>query len=205
MEQQLTMEYIISHSELTVADFENVDFDVFVSTYELTTENFGEYYLPDLIAMYHREMASEDKISYISIYTKANGQMKEEDIDQIDVLVLEYHEGTDNCYLIIDFGLGEVYKSRNDIISSCGASDKVADLQDDDRIFVLDSLHSSGITEWGTEYIGTNEDTTGSLSWIVGIRLNDGRCFKYHGSGIRNSGSPSEVFELQDSLKKYFG
>lgn len=204
MEQQLTMEYIISHSELTAADFENIDFDAFVAMYELTQENIEEYYLPDLIAMYHREMAVEDLSDYTSIYTNANGQLTENNLAQIDALILEYHEGTDNHYLVIDFSLGEVYRSRNDIISACGESNKVADLLDDDRIFVLEALRNCGITGWENEYIGTNEGTTGSLSWTVGIRMNDGSCVSYHGSGVRNSGTPSEFFALQESLLKYF-
>lgn len=204
MKQQLTLEYVISHSELTEADFESVDFDEFVAMYELTQENIEEYYLPDLIAMYHRKMALENTTEYSSIYTNANGQITEQDYGRIDVLIMEYHEGSDNHYLIIDLTQGKVFKSRTDIISSCGESNKVVDMEADDKQFVLDALRNSGIADWKNEYIGTNEETTGSLSWSVGIRMSDGDCVSYHGNGVQNSGTPTELFALKDSLLKYF-
>ena len=117
-ENQLTMEYIISHSELTAADFENVDFDAFVAMYQLTEENIHEYYLPDLIYLYHWETSRGDAVDYTYIYTAANGQLTEADIDQIDVLLLDYHEGTDNHYLIVDFEAGKAYQSRHEIMHS---------------------------------------------------------------------------------------
>ena len=203
MENQLTMEYIISHSELTAADFENVDFDAFVAMYQLTEENIHEYYLPDLIAMYRRAMARGNAADYTYIYTAANGRLTEDDIDQIDVLTLEYHEGTDNYYLIVDFTTGKAYQSRHEIISSCREEDKTADLLEDDRTFVQESLRGSGITGWKNDYIGTNEGT-GSFSWSIGIKLRDGRCVKYHGYGVRNSGTPIEFFSLRKSLLEHF-
>lgn len=204
MKHQLTMEYIISHSELTAADFENVDFDAFVAMYQLTEENIHEYYLPDLIYLYHWETSRGDAVDYTGIYTTANGQLTEENIDQIDVLILEYHEGTDNLYLIIDFASGTAYQSRNEIISSCGQQDKVADLLEDDRTFVLDALRNCGITGWENEYIGTNEGTTGSFSWSIGIKMRDGHCVKYHGYGVLDSGTPIAFFSLQESLLEHF-
>ena len=204
MENQLTMEYITSHSELTAADFENVDFDAFVAMYQLTEENVHEYYLPDLIYLYHWEISRGNAVDYTYIYTAADGQLTDTDIDQIDVLLLEYHEGTDNHYLIVDFAAGKAYQSRHEIISSCREQDKTADLLEKDRIFVSEALRDSGITGWENEYIGTNEGTTGSFSWAIGIKLRDGRCVKYHGYGVLDSGTPIEFFSLQESLLEHF-
>ena len=203
MENQLTMEYIISHSELTAADFENVDFGEFIEMFQLTEKNIHDYYLPDLITLYHREKAWGNTVDYTYIYTAASGQLTEADIDQIDVLLLDYHNGTDNYYLIVDFEAGKAYQSRHEIISSCREEDKTADLLEDDRTFVQEALRDSGITGWKNDYIGTNEGT-GSFSWAIGIKLRDGRCIQYQGDGVRNSGTPIEFFSLQESLLEHF-
>ena len=204
MENQLTMEYILSHSELTAADFENMDFDDFVSRYKLTEESISKYHLPDLIGLYRRAIARRNAVDYTGIYTAASGQLTEADIGQIDVLLLEYHEGTNNHYLIVDFTVAKAYWSRRAIISSCRERDKTADLQENDRTFVEEALRDSGITGWKNDYIGTNEGTTGSFSWAIGIKLQDGRCVKYHGYGARNSGTPTEFFSLRKSLLEHF-
>ena len=204
MEKQLTLDYLISHSDLTAADFENVDFDAFVAMYDLTQENFKEYYLPDLIEMYHREMARERTVDYSDIFTQAQGQIREEDFEQIDVLIVEYHEGTSNHYLVLDFGEGKAFGSSNDIVSACGESSKTAELSADDKQFVLDALRDSGITGWQNEYIGSSENTTGHLSWAVGIRLRSGASVCYHGHGVTDSGTPVALFTLQESLARHF-
>lgn len=204
MEQELTMEYIIAHSELTEADFEGVDFADFVAMYELTVADVEEYYMPDLLAMYHRAKAAEPTVDYTDIYSSAQGQLTGEDLAQIQVLVWEYHEGNGNAYMVIDYEAKAVYVSQADIISRCGESSKVADLTQEDISFIQSALETSGITGWNREYTGTNEGTTGNFSWSIGFRLADGRCVTYSGSGVLNSGTPGELNTLVKALADRF-
>ena len=66
------------------------------------------------------------------------------------------------------------------------------------------NVSDSGITGWNESYIGTNEGTTETASWDLGIRLEDGRCFHYNGRGVLDSGTPQQLYTLLDTLAEHF-
>ena len=202
--QKLTVEYVAEICNLDVSDFDGVDFNEFIETYELNSDNIGEYYLPDLIRFYKREKAVGEVTDYSAIFDNCGGKLTAEDFDKIDVIVWDYHEGNGNKYMVIDFAKKSVYLSYKDIIAECKESDKVADLSQADVEFIKAGLSESKITEWKNEYIGTNEGTTGSFSWSIGVRLADGRCVSYHGNGVVNSGTPAETVALIKNLSAKF-
>lgn len=200
---KLTLEYIVNHTELTAADFEGIDFEDFVQTFALTTDNLEEYYLPDLIKLYRAKQA--DKFTdYSEILTSATGTLEAADLSDIQVMVWELHDGNSNRYMVIDFEAAAVYCSEMDIIHSCRESDKVHDLTDEDRAFVEKALTESEIVQWENSYIGTNDNVHGQFSWSIGFRLTDESCIAYNGRGIQNQNAPSSLIPLFSTLMDQF-
>ena len=199
----LTLEYIVNHTELTAADFEGIDFEDFVQTFALTTDNLEEYYLPDLIKLYRVKQA--DKFTdYSKVFASAAGVLESEELSDIQVIVWELHDGNYNRYMVIDFEAAAVYYSDMDIIHSCRESNKVHDLTDEDRAFVAKALTESEIVQWGNSYIGTNDNAYGQFSWSIGFELTDGSCIAYSGRGNQNQNAPFSLIPLFSTLTDQF-
>lgn len=200
---KLTLEYIVNHTELTAADFEGIDFEDFVQTFALTTDNLEEYYLPDLIKLYRAKQA-DIFTDYSEVFASATGALEAADLSDIQVMVWELHDGNSNRYMIIDFEAAAVYYSEMDIIRSCRESDKVHNLTDEDRAFVAKALTESEIVQWGNSFIGTNDNAHGQFAWSIGFRLTDGSCIAYNGRGNQNQDAPSSLIPLLYTLTDQF-
>lgn len=199
----LTLEYIVNHTELTDADFEGIDFENFVQTFALTTDNLEEYYLPDLIKLYRAKQA-DIFTDYSEILASATGTLEATALSDIQVIVWELHDGNYNRYMVIDFEAAAVYYSEMDIIHSCRESNKVHDLTDEDCAFVAKALTESEIVQWGNSYIGTNDNAHGQFSWSIGFELTDGSCIAYNGRGNQNQDAPFSLIPLFSTLTDQF-
>ena len=201
---ELTLEYVLNNSDLTAADFEGVDFADFVAQYELTQESLEEYDIAAVLAMYKRGLAEPEAVDYTVIFDKAEGTLKEEDLSRVTTVVWEQREGNGNITMVIDGETGVVYYGYGDFLESCTEDVKTGEVTGEDLAFVRQALSDSGITGWNESYIGTNEGTTETASWDLGIRLEDGRCFHYNGRGVLDSGTPQQLYTLLDTLAEYF-
>lgn len=195
-------ESIIKKYDILPEELENIDFEDFIDTYDLNECNIDEYYVPDLIEMYKER--DTDRVDYTYIYNNADGKIEEEDIDNMSVVMWEYHEGNTNKYMVIDIDRNVVYYSMKDFFHSCGEDNKIACLDEDDEIFIKEIIKNSGISYWENTYIGTNSNTTGNLNWAIGIELKSGLCYKYHGSGVLDSNTPDNVESMFMVLLKHF-
>jgi len=200
--QPLTLEYVLTHTDLTAEMFEGIDFEAFAEYYELTIKDvhwFGLKYLPDA----YRKHLNPDP-EYLYLYAAPEGKMKKEDFENITVLAWELHRGSENHYMVIDYEKASVYYSMRDIITCCGEEYKVADLAAEDILFVEKTLEDSGIVLWENGYEGTSVNTTGNFSWSVAFELKDERCIVYGGRGVINSGTPAEMQVMLAEMKNYF-
>lgn len=201
-EMDLTKEYIIANSELTEKDFENVDFDAFVKEYELTISDLGEYNIKSLLELYKRSCEKEEATDYTYIYDKSNGKLEENDVEQITLMVWEYHEGNNNSCMVVDFDKKIIYYDKTYFLDGCSEQISSYPLKEDDVESIKKDIYTSKIFEWENEYVGTNEGTTESFSWAIGFELADSRCVKYSGRGVLNSNTPKEMNVLIKSLIK---
>ncbi len=201
---KLTKEYVLAHSDLTEADFEGIDFENFVSRYELTPERLKEYDPAMVLALYKDSVNQEIRKDYIYIYEMAKGSIREPEINLIEKMIWEYHSGNYNDCMVIDRKAEAVYYGLGYFLSECGESNRVADFCEEDAAFLERLLRESRIADWKNTYIGTSEGTTGSFSWAVGLQLNDGRCFQYSGEGVLDSGTPNTLRPMMDELIERF-
>ena len=181
-----------------------IDFDDFVSRYKLTPERIEEYSPILLLALYKETMSREPTADYTVIYAAAEGTLRSEEFDDIEVLIWEYHSGNYNSCMVIDKKAGTVYYGLGNFLDECGESRRVSDFLEEDSVFLKDLLEESGISEWKNEYNGTSEGTTGSYSWAVGIKLRDDHCFCYSGHGVMNSGTPDSLKPMMDAMIEHF-
>ena len=200
----ITKEYLIAHSDLTDSDFEGIDFEDFVRFYELTEEDLEKYDVSALLRMYEDHLSEEPVKDYTPVFDSASGVLTDGDLDNISVIIWEYHEGTYNSCMVVDFESGSAYYGTECSLDRIGESDKTAITEDDDRAYLAEALRKSGVTEWQNEYIGTSEGTTGHFAWAIGVKLSDGRCVHYHGNGVLDSGTPETMKPLLNEIKNRF-
>ena len=201
--QDITLEYVLANTNLTASDFEGIDFQKFLEYYELDSETIFDYHLPDLIRMYLRAL-QDVYTSYTDIYDTADGKLTTDDLQNIQVIVWEYHSENSNNYMVIDREKAKVYFSRRDIISECREKDMVAKLSREDMRFVEDRLRATDILLWENQYIGSNENIMGHMAWTLGFKLNDGRCIVYSGRGVYNPKNPVQLAKLLRDWKEHF-
>jgi len=205
--QPVTLEYIISNSELTAEDFEGVDLNDFLEKNGLNSSNIKDKMrlVPRLLQFYKKDLTGEKPRDFSFIFDEADGKLSESDLDKLDIMLLEYHESDFNQYMVIEFSSGNVYMSMKDIISSCYEENKVAVLTQEDRDWLKDILLQNEVASWKNEYEGTNEDTTGHHSVGFAFRLTDGRCVRYVADGVINPNKPRQMEALNNALRDRFG
>ena len=202
---ELTLEYVLENSSLTAADFEGVDFEAFVAEYELTEDSLKEYDIAAVLALYKRSLNVPASVDYTEIFDKAAGTLTEEDLPKVTTVVWERRQGNGNITMVIDGDAGVVYSGYGAFLDNCTEDEKVAEIAGDAMEKLRQLLKDSGITQWNNSYIGTNEGTTETASWDLGIRLDDGRCFHYNGRGVLDSQTPEALYTLLNSLAEQFG
>lgn len=200
----ITKEYIINHSDLEESDFEGIDFEDFISKYNLTAERLEEYDPAMVLAMYKEEMLREPVTDYTTIYSSAEGTITEEDFQQIETLIWEYHEGNYTDCMVIDFKISEVFYDQGFFLDACGARQHYSYVGETDHSYLERLLMQNDVAAWKKEYIGTNEGTSGDYYWKLGIKMNDGRCFFYTGKGVLDSGAPITLRPLMKELINHF-
>ena len=205
--QPVTLEYILSHTDLTAEDFSGIDFNDFTKKMEINSSNIDEYinYIPRLLQFYKKDLVAEKPRDFSYIYDEADGKLSESDLDKLDIMLLEYHESDFNQYMVIEFSSGNVYMSMKDIISTCYEGNKVATLTQEDREWIREALITNEVASWDNEYKGTSQGTTGHFAVGYAFRLTDGRCVSYVASGVRNSGMHAGMNLLSIDLIDRFG
>ncbi|MBE6753637.1 MAG: hypothetical protein E7559_04700 [Ruminococcaceae bacterium] len=204
------MEYILSNTDLTAEDFEGVDYEAFMNEMGYGTENIDEHLrlVPRLLAFYKEDMEKErlygPDIDYSVIYYQAEGTLKEEDLDNIEVIICNDYDGDLSRTVVIDLTTDKVYAGIGDFISRCNDSCVTAKVTQGDREWLSDTISDSGITSWKRRYKGTNACTTGYAGTSIAFRLNDGRCVSYSSSGVRFSGMPAEMSILCRDIMNRF-
>lgn len=204
------MAYILSTTDLAAEDFEGVDYEAFMNEMELGTANIDEHLniIPSLLGFYKEKLERErlygPYIDYSVIPQQAKGRLKEEDIDNIEVIICSDYDGDFNRRLIIDFTTGKVYSGMGLSLDSCNDSCVTATLTDDDREWLISTFSESSITSWRIRYNGTNACTTGYAGTSFAFRLADGRCVSYSSSGVIFSGRPAEMGLLCRELFERF-
>lgn len=197
------MEYVLSNTDLTEADFEGIDFDAFMNRYGLHTANIDENLnlIPDLVIFYREELAKGPVVDYSVIYEGAEGTLSEADLNNLEVMLWDYHEGNLNQYMVMDFTTGNVYYSYfEDAIDSCSSDYLVTTLSEQELDGIKTLLLKNGIIEWENDYTGTNEGTTGQHSIGFAFRLTDGRCVSYSASGAINPSMPMQMEVLSQEF-----
>jgi len=204
------MEYVLSNSDLTAEDFEGVDYEAFMNEMGLGTANIDEKLrlVPTLLEIHKKDLEREQLygpyIDYSVIPQQAKGRLKEEDFDNIDVIICGDYDGDFNCALVIDFTTGKVYSGMGNFLEYCDDRYVTATLTDDDREWLISTFSESSITSWRRSYNGTNACTTGYAGRSFAFRLTDGRCVCYSSSGVRFSGAPADMGILCDKLFERF-
>ncbi|MBE6753638.1 MAG: hypothetical protein E7559_04705 [Ruminococcaceae bacterium] len=190
------MEYIISNTDLTAEDFVGIDYDAFMNRYGLHSANIDENLnlVPDLLVFYREEMAQAPSVDYSVIYENASGTLSEADIDSVEIMLWDYHEGNLNRYMVMDFTTGNVYYSYyEDVIDRCTDEYFVTALSPQELNSIRTQLLENSITQWENDYTGTSEETTGHHSVGFAFRLTDGRCINYSASGVVNPDMPVQM------------
>ena len=204
------MEYVLSNSDLTAEDFEDVDYEAFMNEMGLGTANIDDKLnlVPSSLEYYKKKLERErlygPYIDYIVIPQQAKGILKEEDIDNIEVIICGDYDGAFNRTLVIDFTTGKVYSGMDVPLDRCDDSFVTATLTDDDREWLISTFSESSITSWRRSYNGTNAGTTGYAGTSFAFRLTDGRCVSYSADGVRFSGAPAEMGVLCNKLFERF-
>ena len=196
----ITKEYILNHTNLTEAELEGLDLEDLVSRFKLTPERLEEYDLEMLIALYKNMLSQPQTTDYTYVYASAEGGIGEQELGSVKVLLFEYHDGNYNECMVVDREAKAVYYGPGLFPDACGESSRVADFREEDAAFLEKALRDSGIASWHSEYKGTSEGTTGSFSWAIGIQLTDGRCFRYSGEGVLDSGTPETMRPMMEAL-----
>ena len=197
---EITKEYLIAHSSLTEEDFEDVDFDDFAASCGLSAELLEKYAPELLLGLYKAERDAEPTVDYSPIYANAEGRIGEAELDAVEVLVWEYHEGSYNDCMVVDRATGAVYYGEGWFLDEVGESKRVSGFGEEDAAFLRETLKKSGIASWQNEYRGSSEGTTGHFGWVVALRLRDGRCFRYEGGGVKDSGTPDTLRPMMKAL-----
>ncbi len=201
---EITKEYFFSHFDVKEEDFDGIDFNAFVTYFNLTPESLEKYPPKMLIALYREMINTEPTVDYTDIYSYASGLVDEKDLDFVDCLIWEYHSGNYNDCMVIDCSKEAVYYGLGYFLNACGESNRIANFNEEDSAFLGHILEENDIVSWKNEYNGTNIGTTGSFSWAIGIRLSDGRCFCYSGYGVNNSGTPKTLRPMLEALIDHF-
>ena len=102
-DNQITMEYMLGHSELTEADFEGIDFDDFAAYFELTPEVLEEFDGVSLLSLYKIQLEMAEGTDYTEIYREASGKLREDNIGHITAVIWKLHQGMDNEWMVVDF------------------------------------------------------------------------------------------------------
>jgi hypothetical protein len=201
---KLTKEYMIEQCQLTDEDFDGIDFDDFVSYFDLTVDNLKEFDSKSLLSLYRADREAGEKTDYTEIYQQASGKLLDEDIPHISIVLWETHIDNRNLCFAADFEKMILYGGEGYCLNNCRESDKLAELTEDDRIFVINTVTECGIVGWENRYEGTNEGTTGHFSWAIGFRLDSGKCVDYSGTGVLDSGTLDSMSVFCDKLWNHF-
>ena len=203
-DMQLTKEYMMEHCQLTEADFSGIDFDDFVSHFKLTVDTLDEFGGKYLLELYRHDKEIINSIDYTFIYQQASGKLSPDDIPLINAVIWELHIGNRNSNIAADFETLAVYGGEGYCLDCCNNNNKIAELSESDMRFIRQAILDNGITSWENKYMGTSEGTTGNFAWSIGFRLNTGRCCKYSGSGVIDSGTPDTMSVFCKALWKHF-
>ncbi|MBE6753636.1 MAG: hypothetical protein E7559_04695 [Ruminococcaceae bacterium] len=207
------MEYILSNTDLTAEDFEDVDYEAFMSEMGLSMANIEDKIrmVPLLLELYiiyeEEERLYGPKIDYTTIYDNARGRLKEEDLDNIEVVICDYHEGFHedrNECIVLDYSTNKVYSyNRSSFLCCCNDAYLTSKLSQSDRDWLIGVLEESEITSWKKEYIRDTDVLDGGFSLEFAFRLNDGRCVRYVAVDDVN-GMPDGMFYLFSKLSERF-
>ena len=185
--QKVTKEYMIRHCGLTEEDFEGVDFENFIIEFNLTPENLEKYGGASRLALYKELKAPYT--DYTEIYRQASGKMRKEDIDHISTVIWEVHHSMYNGLLAADFEKMAMYGEMGLRLDHCTDSDQVAELTEEDLVFIREKVAEAGIAGWDNIYTGSDAREAPydrNFDWSIGIRLDNGQCFQYRGSGTED-------------------
>ena len=190
-DNQITMEYMLGHSELTEADFEGIDFDDFAAYFELTPEVLEEFDGVSLLSLYKIQLEMAEGTDYTEIYREASGKLREDNIGHITAVIWKLHQGMDNEWMVVDFEKKAVYGGVGFGPECCLDKDQLKDLTEEDALFIGETAAKAGMTGWDNLYIGNGEwSYDGNEAWMIGIRLDSGECVKYEGTGFAEDGMP---------------
>jgi len=203
---RITVEDVMAISDLTEEDFAGIDPVDFFDTMGIYSHNLEEdiNLIPRLLEFYREDLDTVPGINYELIYTMAYGRLTEEDIDNVEVVLCSYHDGSYNEYIAIDLVTGNVYSSMRDFFDNCTDSYLSCRLTPEGKQWVKDLLIHYKVASWGNRYEGTSEGTTGHFGVSFAFRLADGHCVKYGAGGVMNSGMPREMPALQQTLSEQF-
>ena len=196
----LTKEYMMEHCKLTEEEFSGIDFDDFVSFFNLTPEDLDQFSGASLLSLYRSQRDQYNGTDYSVIYQQAEGKLQQEDIPQIDTVIWEIHSGNRNLSMAADLEQQIVFGCEGYCLDHCCEENRLAELTENDLAFIRDAVSACGIAGWENSYIGTSEGTTGHFAWMIGIRLDSGKCFSYSGSGVLSSNTPASMKAFCSSL-----
>ncbi len=172
----LTPEYVCEEFGIDESEFEEVDFDAFVSYYGLTYDNIGE---GDPMFLLNDYKAMEDKIEipdYTSMKVTTDKFLPEYQ-DKAEVVVIEDVKGETCQITILDFELGKVF-SASGSLDNITAADFVRDADDTVKKAVMDSMDKNNICNWTAPKESVDEDITGTeVERTIIIKLNDETCY----------------------------
>ena len=200
--EPVTMEYIVENSSLKKEDFEGVVFDDFVKEYELTKENWNDYDIEMVLKLYKNSL-NDKSIDYTYIFDKAEGKLKEEDIEKLSIIIMHCNSGNQSDCLVLDFENKIAYVDDGYFLDDCSSETEFFDLSDDNVKYIKDEIRNKEVSDWALEYKGTSAGTTGHYIWEIGFETEDGKCMKYTANGVKNNGSPVDVGEWIREIKEY--
>jgi len=208
--ESVPMEYILSNTDLTAEDFKGIDYNAFMNLYGLHSTNIDENLnlIPDLLVFYREELAKAPTVDYSIIYENTYGTLTEADLDNLEIMLWDYHEGNLNQYMVIDFTSGDVYYSYfDDVITNCCTDYLAITLSSQELDDIRNRLLENGITQWENDYTGTDEGTTGHHYVGFAFLLTNGRCVSYRADGAINPDMPMQMEVLSqefiDRFEKY--
>ena len=198
---KVTKEYMIRHCGLTEEDFEGIDFDDFVIEFNLTPENLEKYDGASRLALYKELKAPYT--DYTEIYRQASGKLQEEDIGHISTVIWEVHQSMYNGLMAADFEKMAVYGDTELRLDHCKDSDQISELTEEDLVFIREKVAAAGMTGWENHHTGSDACEAaydGNFDWSIGIRLDNGQCFQYGGSGTEDVGIMEQMTSFCQTL-----
>ena len=188
-DEKLTLEYVCEEFNIDESEFDDVDFNAFVSYYGLTYENIGEGD-PRFLLNDYKELQDKTEIPDYAALKITTNKFLPEYQDQVEAVIVEHVEGEACPTTVIDLKLGKVF-TTNGSIENLSADDIVGDTDEAMKDAIINSINTRNICSWKAENVEQDSDITGTeAGCTIIIKMSNDTCY---GISYRSGNSTGDM------------